>query len=381
MDLSRFRYYLALTGTAWSNRLLGQMASPPPRSSRRPLQVTGGRNPSRPAAAHLFPAPPPRRPPRPPPDKAGVADEGGGGDLLPLGAWLGGAEGVHPAGFRRSSPVVLLCALCPAATLSPPRMPPAAGVASTPCWGAPARISHCRLCSQIRLDLESTRPAASGSCATGAGSSPPTRQCVRWGACGGLLPRSCRPRSRLPRASAVDGLCVGSVGWCLGWTWCSDFGLFCYRRRVCPRLCKVDSGQCICGQCDSPCRRGRSRGSQHPPLSLSCDTLGLLCCRLVNFPTKNTVSNCLPPDGEEGPCRSVSLGVSLLLWCGLVLHSLFGVAAPSARLLWWVRRMVAGEIPARFSGADDDDICGCHSPPWRRRCATFFSSPWSLVCG
>jgi hypothetical protein len=126
---------------------------------------------------------------------------------------------------------------------------------------------------------------------------------------------------------------------------------------------------------------GPEQGLAASPFSLPCDTLGLLCCRLVIFPTKNTISNCLPTDGEEGPCCSVSLGVSLLLWCGLVLHSLFGVAAPSARLLWWVRRMVTGEIPTRFSGADDDDICGCHSPPWRRHCATFFSSPWSLVCG
>jgi hypothetical protein len=31
-----------------------------------------------------------------------------------------------------------------------------------------------------------------------------------------------------------------------------------------------------------------------------------------------------------------------------------------------------GEILARFTGADDDEICRYHSPPWRHRWAALF---------
>jgi hypothetical protein len=123
--------------------------------------------------------------------------------------------------------------------------------------------------------------------------------------------------------------------WCLGWAWYINFGLFCCRRRVCLHLWKVETGKSICGQCDSPCHRGWSRGSWPPPSRL---------------PTTLW-------DGEEGPCCSVFLGVSLLVWCGSVLHSLFGLPASSARLLWWVRGMVVGEILARFTGADFIFFC------------------------
>jgi hypothetical protein len=142
-------------------------------------------------------------------------------------------------------------------------------------------------------------------------------------------PRSRRPRSGLLRASVVDGLCVGSGG--VG-AWgghgaaisgCFVAGVECASVSV--RM-RADSFSVTSHAI------GARAGARGIPLCLACDTLGLLCCRHVNNPTKNTVFNCLPPDGE-GPCSSVSLGVSLLLWCGPILHSLFGIAAPSARLL------------------------------------------------
>jgi hypothetical protein len=82
---------------------------PPPLPLPRPVAAT-------PSLA--LPPPPPLPRPSLPPEAA--AGEGGGRDIVPLGARLGGLEGRQRVGDRRSSPAVLVFASCPAAASAAP---------------------------------------------------------------------------------------------------------------------------------------------------------------------------------------------------------------------------------------------------------------------